>query len=124
MAVGGLPHARPDHAESTAAMALEMMKVISDVNIERGIDLDLRIGIHSGPVVAGVIGRRKFAYDLWGHSVNVASRIESTGTPGRIQISQDTYELLSDKFKMSRGAAVECKGIGEVQTYIVEGARK
>lgn len=119
MAVGGLPFPRPHHAEIVASMALDMLRAIEDVNIERGIDLDLRIGMDSGPVVAGIIGRKKFAYDLWGHTVNIASRLESTGKPGRIQVSQATHDLLVEKFSLSLGRMVDCKGIGEIQTYFL-----
>jgi class 3 adenylate cyclase len=84
---------------------------------------DLRIGINSGPVVAGVIGTKKFIYDLWGNAVNTASRMESHGIPGRIQVSHYTYELLQDKYEFEDRGEIEIKGKGEMQTYLLTGRK-
>ena len=119
MVVGGLPTARSDHAEAIAEMALAMQKVIS--NFKRGDDTTfrLRIGINTGPVVAGVIGIRKFIYDLWGDAVNVASRMESHGLAGGIQVTQTTYELLKDKYSFWHRGKIFIKGRGEMDTYML-----
>ncbi len=117
MVVGGLP--RPDHlhAEAIADMALDMQAVIRSFAREEVGPLSLRIGIHAGPVVAGVIGRRKFSYDLWGETVNIASRMESHSLPGRIQVSQASYERLRHAYRMEPRGRMPIKGIGEITTY-------
>jgi PAS domain S-box-containing protein len=119
MVVGGLPTARTDHAEAIAEMALAMQRSIS--NFKRGDDTNfrLRIGINTGPVVAGVIGIRKFIYDLWGDAVNVASRMESHGLAGGIQVTQTTYELLRDKYNFWHRGKIFVKGRGEMDTYML-----
>jgi class 3 adenylate cyclase len=119
LAVGGLPDRRPDHAEAVAAMALEMLGAVADLNRERHLHLALRIGINSGPVVAGVIGRQKFSYDLWGSTVNLASRMQSSGLPDRINVSGSTRDLLRGKFELTPRGIVPCKGIGEVETFFL-----
>lgn len=121
LAVGGLPEWRTDHAEASATMALEMMDALAAVNADRGSGLRLRVGLHSGPVVAGVIGRQKFCYDLWGSTVNLASRMQSSGVPGRVQISATTHELLQGKFQMTSRGTIACKGMGDVSTYLING---
>ena len=98
MVAAGVPTPRPDHAPALAHMALEMLEAMRTNDDIRHLGLELRIGINSGPVVAGVIGRKRFLYDLWGDAVNTASRMESHGTPGRIQITRATYELVADEF--------------------------
>jgi len=100
------------------------LSAMEDVNRERHSDLGLRIGMHSGPVVAGVIGRKKFSYDLWGNTVNIASRMESSGAPGRIQVSEETHDLLSKKFSFTERVMVQCKGLGEVRTFFLNGAKQ
>jgi adenylate cyclase len=120
MAVGGLPIPRSDHAEICADMALGMFADLKAFNLERGKELNLRIGLNSGPVVAGVIGFTKFSYDLWGNTVNTASRMESTSAHGRVQVSPSTIELLKDAFCLEmRPEPVECKGLGAIQTALL-----
>ncbi len=112
MAVAGAPEPRSDHAEAAADMALEILAILRDERWPSGAPLDVRIGIASGPVVAGVIGRRKFAYDLWGDTVNVASRLETNGEPGRILVSEATARLLSRDFTLGDPCTVQLKGKG------------
>lgn len=119
LVVGGLPERRPDHAEAVAALALEMLEAVAELNRDRRLELAIRIGIHSGPVVAGVIGRQKFSYDLWGTTVNLASRMQSSGIPNRINVSSATHALLQDKFELARRGTVPCKGIGEIETFLL-----
>ena len=119
MLVGGLPTARADHAQACIRMGLGMVKALNEVNAEIGSSLQMRIGMHTGPVVAGVIGKRKFAYDIWGDTVNTASRMESTGQAGRIQVSNTTFELAQHDFAFEATGGVECKGIGLMPSYLV-----
>jgi class 3 adenylate cyclase len=112
MAVAGAPEPRPDHAEAAAGMALEILDCLRGERWPSGAPLRVRIGIASGPVVAGVIGRRKFAYDLWGDTVNVASRLESNGEPGRILVSEATARLLEPHYDLGAPCIVELKGKG------------
>ncbi len=123
MAVGGLPIPRSDHAEIVADMAIGMFEDIKEFNLKKGMALNMRIGLNSGPVVAGVIGFTKFAYDLWGNTVNTASRMESTSENGRIQISSMTHDLLTEQFVMEERARIECKGLGAIQTYFLMGRK-
>jgi adenylate cyclase len=123
MVAAGVPRPRPDHAHALAALALEMAAVASRHRRADGGPISLRIGIESGPLVAGVIGRRKFIYDLWGDTVNVASRMESHGVPGRIQIGEPTYELIKDAFACEPRGEVQVKGKGSVRTWYVIGPR-
>ncbi len=121
MLVGGLPLPRGDHADAVAAMALEMIADVKRLNEESGKEISIRIGINTGPVVAGVIGRKKFTYDLWGDTVNLASRMESSGLPNSIHISPSTRAALSDKFTLNERGMVFCKGIGDVTTFFLTG---
>ena len=123
MAVGGLPIPRADHADIVADMALGMFIDLQEFNTVHGMDLGMRIGINSGPVVAGVIGFTKFSYDLWGNTVNTASRMESTSLNGRIQISSSTQELLKSSFNIEERELIECKGLGKIMTYFLNGRK-
>jgi len=123
MVAGGIPIVRPDHAEASAEMALDMLVAIDELNVKLEGTFDLRIGINSGPVVAGVIGTKKFIYDLWGNAVNTASRMESHGVPGRIQVSFYTYELLRDKYEFEERGLIDIKGQGEMRTYFLTGPK-
>lgn len=117
MVVGGLPLPRANHAEAIADLAFAMLSYMDIFNAENCCDLELRIGINSGSVVAGVIGMNKFSYDIWGDAVNIASRMESQGLTGKIQVTQTTYELLKHKYSLEPRDEIEIKGTGLMQTY-------
>ncbi|MBV8072314.1 MAG: HAMP domain-containing protein [Acidobacteriaceae bacterium] len=119
MAVCGLPKLCPDHAETMARMALRMLDATRDYGLQKGLNLQLRIGLNSGPVVAGVIGMIKFIYDLWGDTVNLASRMESTGVPGQIQVTRSVYEQLKDSFDFESRGVVQVKGKGEIEAWLL-----
>lgn len=123
MLVGGLPEPRLDHATAVVDVAFAMLAAIEVFNQEHGTRLQIRIGVNSGPVVAGVIGMHKFTYDLWGNTVNVASRMESTGTPGRVHVSPSTAQQLTEHFELQARGSVTVKGIGELETFFVLGRR-
>ncbi|NEP14285.1 MAG: adenylate/guanylate cyclase domain-containing protein [Symploca sp. SIO2C1] len=123
MVAGGLPNPRIDHAEAIAEMGLDMQSKIAHFRTRQGEPFMLRIGINSGPVVAGVIGLRKFIYDLWGDTVNTASRMESQGIPGSIQVTEETYQLLSGKFIFEERGIIDVKGKGQMKTYLLTGRK-
>jgi guanylate cyclase len=123
MVAAGVPTPRPDHARALALMALDMLDTMRADDEVGQLGLELRVGINSGPVVAGVIGRKRFLYDLWGDAVNTASRMESHGTPGRIQITRSTYELLADEFECEPRGTIAVKGKGEVEVWHLLGSR-
>ncbi|MDB6093938.1 MAG: cya [Verrucomicrobia bacterium] len=121
LVVGGLPEIRADHPSVMAEMALEMLNAMAEFNQARGMQLRLRIGMHTGPVVAGVIGHQKFAYDLWGATVNLASRLQSSGLPNRIHLSAEMGDRLRQKFRLVDRGVIACKGMGRVRTCLLEG---
>jgi guanylate cyclase len=123
MAAAGVPDPCPDHARRAALVALEMRRLLASSEVAGRSGVELRIGINSGPVVAGVIGTNRFLYDLWGDAVNTASRMESHGTPGEIQITRETYELLKDEFACRPRGTILVKGKGEMETWYLEGPR-
>ena len=121
MVAAGLPDRRPDHVEAAANMALGIKSALDRINREANYGLRLRIGLHTGPVIAGVIGKRKFIYDLWGDTVNTASRMESSGVIQEIQVSQQVYERLVGKFVFEPRGMIKVKGKGELETYLLKG---
>jgi adenylate cyclase len=123
MVAAGVPSPRPDHARALALMALDMQAAMNSVDEVGHLGLELRVGINSGPVVAGVIGRKRFLYDLWGDAVNTASRMESYGTSGRIQITRATKELLGDEFVCEPRGTIPVKGKGEIEVWYLVGRR-
>ncbi|MEX0272355.1 adenylate/guanylate cyclase domain-containing protein [Leptolyngbyaceae cyanobacterium UHCC 1019] len=121
MAVCGLPVPRADHADAIAAMALDMQQAIAHFKTDLGDPFRIRIGINTGPVVAAVIGIKKFSYDLWGDAVNIASRMETHSIPGEIQVTEATYEHLKDKYKFTDRGTIAVKGRGDMKTYFLTG---
>jgi adenylate cyclase len=119
--VSGVPIPRSDHATALVRFALEMLDAAARIHDLDGRNLPLRIGIASEPVVAGDVGTKKFFYDVWGDTVNIASRMESTGVPGRIQVSTETYERVKDQFELESRGAIDVKGKGSMTTWFVIG---
>jgi class 3 adenylate cyclase len=120
MVAGGLPEAAADHARRVAQMALDMRTAVADQRATSGLPLELRIGIHSGPVIAGIIGVKKFSYDLWGDTVNTASRMESHGEAGRIHVSEATRMLLGESHRFSDRGESMIKGKGKMRTFFLD----
>lgn len=123
MVAAGLPTHRSDHAQAIANLALDMQKAIAQFNGEQNQSFSIRIGINTGPVVAGVIGLKRFIYDLWGDTVNIASRMESHGLAGGIQVSEATYQCLKEQYLFEKRGVIQVKGRGEMTTYLLIGKR-
>jgi guanylate cyclase len=123
MAAAGIPLPRPDHARTVALLALDMMDAVQPDGAMGRLGFNLRIGLNSGPVVAGVIGRKRFLYDLWGDAVNTAGRMQTESAPGRIQTTRATYELLKDEFLFEFRGTIPVKGKGEMETWYLLGRR-
>jgi class 3 adenylate cyclase len=121
MVAGGLPDPMPDHAGAIAELALGMLELAARRSFPNGGPVRLRIGVDSGPVVAGVIGRRRFSYDLWGDTVNTASRMQTTGVPGCIQVTERTRRLLGDRYVFQERGVIQVKGKGKMLTYFLGG---
>ncbi len=123
MVVGGLPNPRPDHIEAVINMALAMQATMHGFQTYEGRSVNIRIGVNTGTVVAGVIGKKKFIYDLWGDAVNVASRMESQGEPGKIQVTQAIYDRLQDRYQFEERGVIPVKGKGNMTTYWLLGKK-
>ena len=119
MVTSGVPVPREDHAQVMTLLALDMMAGLKDIPVRHGKRMEFRIGINSGPLIAGVIGRSKYQYDVWGDAVNIASRMESHSLPGKVHIGKATYELIKDDFECERRGVIPIKGKGEMETWFV-----
>ncbi len=123
MVAAGIPEPMYNHAHALCSFALEMRDVIQSFKLKSGGNLAIRIGVHSGPVVAGIIGKKKFSYDLWGDTVNTAARMESHGVENQVQISEQTYQLVKDDFNFTERGEVKIKGKGNMKVYLLLGHR-
>ena len=123
MVASGFPEPRPDHVEAVADFALEIQDILSTIRTTRNRTISMRTGIHTGPAVAGVIGNKKFIYDVWGDTVNTASRMESHGIEGKIQVSEVTYKQLRENYVLQKRGSIEVKGKGEMITYLLQGKK-
>lgn len=123
MAVAGVPEPAPDHGQRIARMAIDMLRVVSTTREATGLDLHVRIGMASGPLMAGVIGTKKFSYDVWGDTVNLASRLEGASERGAILICPGCYEKLTSEFECEPKGTIDIKGVGPQQTWFLRGAR-
>ena len=121
MVAAGIPEAQPDHADRVTALAPKMLDAVATIAKDTDLPLQARIGIHTGPIIAGVIGTHKFVYDVWGDTVNTASRMESHSLPGRIQLSAATRAALGNGFELERRGVIEVKGKGMMETYFLKG---
>jgi adenylate cyclase len=121
MAAGGLPMRSPDHLQRIANMALDMLDAVGRLRSETGLSVHMRIGIAAGPVMAGVIGRNKFSYDVWGDTVNLAARLESRSTPGRILLCPSCRQRLEAHFEFETMGSIDIKGIGACETWYLTG---
>ena len=119
MAVCGLPEPVANHAERMVRMAIRMVHITREHAMEHNVSMKLRVGVNSGPVVAGVIGKSKYIYDLWGDTVNLASRMESGGIPDSVQVTRAVYEQLKDQFVFEPRGAIEVKGKGNVEAWLL-----
>lgn len=122
MAVAGAPEARADHASAAVGLALGMLEAFEQVRLRADAPLQLRIGLASGPVVGGVIGERRILFDLWGDTVNTASRMQSSGVPGRVHVAEATRARLGDAYRFEQRPSVEVKGLGPMTTYLLDSA--
>ena len=123
MVAGGFPEPRADHVEAIADFALEMRESLSKLNTGKNQSVSMRTGIHTGPAVAGVIGNKKFIYDVWGDTVNTASRMESHGIGGKIQVTYAVFKVLKDKYSLEKRGEIDIKGKGKLVTYWLEGKK-
>ncbi len=124
MVASGVPTPRGDHVQALANMALDVLKYTESLPMQNGTAIKFRIGINSGPLVAGVIGKRKFHYDVWGDTVTTASRMESHGVPGKIQVTKDTYSILKDEYIFESRGILDVKGKGNMETWFLVGRNK
>jgi len=123
MVASGFPEPRLDHVEAVADFALEIQDILSTIRTTQNRTISMRTGIHTGPAVAGVIGNKKFIYDVWGDTVNTASRMESHGIEGKIQVSEVTYKQLRENYVLQKRGSIEVKGKGEMITYLLQGKK-
>ena len=119
MAAAGIPTAQPDHVDRAVLAGLDIIAAIRAARDDLGTAIDVRVGVHTGPLVAGVIGTRRYTYDVWGDTVNVASRMESQGVPGQLQVSDDVRQRLGERFKLEDRGAIALKNRGMMQTWLV-----
>ena len=123
MAVAGIPKPKKNHVELAANLALDMQESMKQLTDREGKEFQIRVGLHTGPLVAGVIGKMKFAYDVWGDTVNIASRMESHGAPGEIHVSSSVYQRLNNGYKFKKRGDIEIKGKGKMLTYWLHGKK-